>query len=469
MKIRALIAALIVVVIGTTAGASVGIGGNVPVIINSPAAGSTLSGTVDVTATYDGTGFDVATVTVGGVQLGSDSAQPISFSIDTTRVPNGAHTLTVAVRYARANGNKRWQKASINVNVNNVVQPPPPPPPPPGDWYKVADEWQAFTLSQTSEVRFGKGEQWAYKTLGAGTHECSYHVFGDPAVGIFKECQVGGTAPPPPPPPPPPPSGLYFNGDFETGNLSQFNDFHDAHLNRVPPGFQVVARPDGGGYMARVNVQDGPDTSTYGDLAMLWEGNGGNAYSLPYLQLGQTTWFRLDFLIPNNTDSRYPGSYRPDPGAFGIMHTWHTNPGVVPTAYSTNMGPFGGGGVGNTSDPACLRLHVRGGPGEGIATGATFYQTDGAAQTQANRKPLKFNHWYSSVIKLKFGTDASTGHVEWYVDGVLQVNASVATYPSGGGGLGHEAGLYRGPTKPGLEVVYIDNMRSGPTRESVGG
>lgn len=91
------------------------------VTINSPASGATLTGTTSVTATFVGTRFDIATVTIDGTQLGSDSTQPLAFAVDTKRVSDGAHTLTVAVRSGRP---KRWQKASIPVTVKNAVPPP---------------------------------------------------------------------------------------------------------------------------------------------------------------------------------------------------------------------------------------------------------------------------------------------------------------------------------------------------------
>lgn len=85
------------------------------VTITKPASGATLAGFVAVEATYTGKNFEIAAVTVDGKQLASDSAKPIAFSIDTTRVPDGPHTLTVAVRYRTSGGNRRWQKASIPI------------------------------------------------------------------------------------------------------------------------------------------------------------------------------------------------------------------------------------------------------------------------------------------------------------------------------------------------------------------
>lgn len=92
------------------------------VTINTPASGATLTGTTSVTATFVGSRFDVATVTLNGTQLASDSTQPLAFAVDTRRVSDGAYTLTVAVR---AGSPKRWQKASIPVMVRNAVAAPP--------------------------------------------------------------------------------------------------------------------------------------------------------------------------------------------------------------------------------------------------------------------------------------------------------------------------------------------------------
>jgi len=90
------------------------------VVINSPASGTTLQGTVTVTATYTGTGFNIATATCDGVQFASDSSQPLSFAFDTKKVADGTHTLTVAVKYKKG-GTYRWDKASMPITVKNAV------------------------------------------------------------------------------------------------------------------------------------------------------------------------------------------------------------------------------------------------------------------------------------------------------------------------------------------------------------
>lgn len=99
------------------------------VTITKPMSGAQLKGTVTVEATFSGKNFDIATCTIDGQQLASDAAVPISLAIDTTKVADGARTLTVAVRYRTAGGKLRWQKATIQVMVANVIAPEPTPPP----------------------------------------------------------------------------------------------------------------------------------------------------------------------------------------------------------------------------------------------------------------------------------------------------------------------------------------------------
>lgn len=61
-------------------------------------------------------------------------------------------------------------------------------------WQKVAAENQAFTLTAATTVRYGAGSTWITKTL-SGTVNCSNGVFGsDPAVGVYKQCEIPNTS-----------------------------------------------------------------------------------------------------------------------------------------------------------------------------------------------------------------------------------------------------------------------------------
>lgn len=76
--------------------------------------------------------------------------------------------------------------------------PPPPPPPPPTGWTQVAVEHGNFTLTASSEVRYGAGTAWSTKVLGPGTYACDNPTFGDPAPGADKVCEARTTVAPPP-------------------------------------------------------------------------------------------------------------------------------------------------------------------------------------------------------------------------------------------------------------------------------
>jgi hypothetical protein len=129
-----------------------------------------------------------------------------------------------------------------------------------------------------------------------------------------------------------------------------------------------------------------------------------------------------------------------------------------------------GGGV--SGDPATLLLRPVGGLDPYNQTFTRLYQTNGLPQTQANRVPIRYNHWYEVVTHIVFGTTSQTGRVEWWVDGVQQTSADVPTITQVGSsvpGVGHQVGLYRGPSRSDTDTIYIDGVRVGPTRASVEG
>jgi hypothetical protein len=89
--------------------------------------------------------------------------------------------------------------------VASETSPPPPPPPPPepsGEWTKIANEGEAFTLNASQNVRYGAGTSWVTRAVSGGTSRCDNAFFGrDPLYGVVKSCQVQTAAPPPNPPP----------------------------------------------------------------------------------------------------------------------------------------------------------------------------------------------------------------------------------------------------------------------------
>src|SRR6058998_4716 len=100
--------------------------GSLIVTITSPASGSTVSGSIPVTASVS----IVGSLLVRGVQfkldganLGAqDTAAPYSVSWNTTTVGNGSHTLTATARDAAGN---RTTSSPVSVTVSNADTTPP--------------------------------------------------------------------------------------------------------------------------------------------------------------------------------------------------------------------------------------------------------------------------------------------------------------------------------------------------------
>src|SRR5206468_2815924 len=103
--------------------------GSLIVTVTSPASGSTVSGTVPVTASVT----SVGALTVAGVQfkldgnnLGAeDTAAPYSVSWNTTTASNGSHSLTAVARDAAGN---RATSVAVAVTVSNGAPPDTTPP-----------------------------------------------------------------------------------------------------------------------------------------------------------------------------------------------------------------------------------------------------------------------------------------------------------------------------------------------------
>jgi hypothetical protein len=94
--------------------------------ITAPTSGSTVSGTVAVTASAsDNVGVTGVQFKVDGANLGAeDTSAPYSISWNTATMGNGSHTLTAVARDAAGN---QKTSASITVTASNAAPPPPPP------------------------------------------------------------------------------------------------------------------------------------------------------------------------------------------------------------------------------------------------------------------------------------------------------------------------------------------------------
>ncbi|MDB5163684.1 MAG: hypothetical protein JWS12_301 [Candidatus Saccharibacteria bacterium] len=94
------------------------------VTLTSPANGATISGSVNVAATAsDNVGVTKVNFEVDGTQVSSITASPFTYSWDTSKVTNAAHTVK-ATAYDAANNTNT---STVTVTVNNTTTPPPPP------------------------------------------------------------------------------------------------------------------------------------------------------------------------------------------------------------------------------------------------------------------------------------------------------------------------------------------------------
>jgi hypothetical protein len=97
------------------------------VSVTSPAAGSSVSGVVGLSASAsDDVGVAGVQFLVDGVAVGAeDTAAPFSGSWDSSSVANGSHTVSAVARDASGN---RTTSAAVAVTVSNAGSPPPPAP-----------------------------------------------------------------------------------------------------------------------------------------------------------------------------------------------------------------------------------------------------------------------------------------------------------------------------------------------------
>lgn len=477
------------------------------VVINKPANGAVLKGTSTVEATYTGLNFEVATLTIDGKQLATDSAQPISFAIDSTKIADGARTIVVAVRY-RKGGTRRWDKASITVTVDNAVTPVPTPPTVPaiptglkavaGDgqvtlsWNAVesADVYQVYLndanhkldVQGTSYVVTGLTNGTTYNFRVSAHNSVGYGDWTDPAI---TGTPVGAVVPPPDPQPQPPqPSTAYFVEDWSTG---KFESVRWAYLNVMDaPGWvnaptvgpasgrvKVVSDPAGSGKKCvRLEIRDSDADWAAGpgldkeEVASDAQKTWGGSFSF-----GTIRWFEWDIYFPYTADEKFEFPHGADQPYFK-MHGLHP-PG--PTGWSAiQLGweAFQWKADGDQANYKNIYLPMRveagtwnnGGPNPNDR----FYNLLSMTDANGNRIMANHNRWVKLVWGVKFNYD-STGWFEAWVDGknVVPRHSRPTSWNTDGQNY-FKYGLYRraGNTFPesGRTVVYYGRTAIGKDR-----
>ena len=136
-----------------------------------------------------------------GVAELSGTATSANWTVATVPLQDGDNSITVRVYDAENNRASRKLLVVHHATPETKTSPE-------GTWSTVADEWQAFAVDGTQQVRYGVGTSWTTRSV-TGVGECTNSAFGgDPAPGLVKSCAIltAVSAPAPAPSPSPSPS-----------------------------------------------------------------------------------------------------------------------------------------------------------------------------------------------------------------------------------------------------------------------
>jgi Polysaccharide lyase len=199
-----------------------------------------------------------------------------------------------------------------------------------------------------------------------------------------------------------------------------------------------------------------------------------------YEKAGAETWYRLRMLLPSGTNASYPGKFNAVQTCcegWNTFWSWHE--------YQVGgMSPAIGRSTWCGVPAGCLQVKWVGG------RGTAYYVDDKDASGKGI--PLKFDHWYTILVHVKWSHLASDGYAEVWIDGrqmfgpgiggVPQRFATLWAHTDGRPAAVHmTVGHYRrgsssyngsttgGHSNYGDDTTYVDDLLIGPTRTSVGG
>jgi hypothetical protein len=250
-----------------------------------------------------------------------------------------------------------------------------------------------------------------------------------------------------------PSAATYFVGDFDTCNLSQWPDLWDASNGRVTA---LTSPTFGSTCSAKVVTSSAPDSSVAGDASMV-----NQLYGNTWEQNRADTWYRAQFLLPSGTDPRYPGVFRvnqsPGQAGWNMFIEWHNPPcSSCPGTYTS-------------SEFGLAQYHPEGKLGMRVSGGDA---TNPSTVVLVDSAPLLWDHWYDVLVHFVYSPDPNVGLYELWVDGRLVFSGRAATiYRSPDGVIRSnrlQVGHYRGTTD-WTDTVYVDGVRVGSSRSSLGG
>ncbi len=236
-----------------------------------------------------------------------------------------------------------------------------------------------------------------------------------------------------------------FVGDFESGDLSQWAGREAARDDSI----QIVTAPTrAGNYAARFNVRAGERVSN-GNRAEIIHDNGDRA--------GREVWYRWSFLIPKDfVDVEWK------PKLWQCIGQWHDQPDA---ARGETWDDF----PAHSPSIAVYYTSKNGAPAIEIWNG--IYAKNEIQQVVASA-PIVKGVWQDITFHIRW-SQGGDGFVEPFLNGAPLIAPNGTEHracgPNMWNGASHylKIGLYRSSEITETNSVYFDEVRSGPTRDSV--
>jgi hypothetical protein len=303
-----------------------------------------------------------------------------------------------------------------------------------------------------------------------------------PQISAPPPADSGATSAPPPPPPGPRTEFPLWQGGFETGNFSQWKQLNGNLADR-DRYFGIVPNPAVEGRYSFRSTVDGNarEAGQAGQRSMVLlfpnnvpQNNTTGAYE------GSERWYR--------TAMYFPADFNPSPNsAWNWLVQWHNWPdGPCCSNLAISVDARRGGEK--------LSLRVMGGGDQAHPVENNDIITErnpaGFLEWFVGDPVLRRNHWYDSLVHVKWSADPSKGFVEWWLDGRRIVSRAMPTLywyadnnrnyagaTPGPGQAYYMEGYYRpntlpdgaptGPVDTSVETVYFDGAQIGKTAPSV--
>jgi hypothetical protein len=405
----------------------------------APAAGVTVSGAVDITATAsDVSGVAGVTFLVDGSELSTDTAAPyIHGGWDTTLLPDGEHTITLIATDALGNATTLTRTVNVAGPTLDLAGPELALTTPEADAVVSGFVDIAATASDPSGVAgvtfLVDGDVvstdtaapyahsgWDTSFLGSGPYVIS--AVATDLLGFQTTATRTVTVPPTVGPPPSSSGSLpgvpLRRADLETGDLTQFDGLQQVAADRI----QVVASPVAEGvWAARFEVRLGDQ----------WQSSTGNRAEV-VIQTneieGDERWYQWNTMFAPD----YPFV---DTG-FQIVTQWHATAG--------------------SSQP--MLILFASGDHLGFKTVESTADLKPTPSVVHWRGPLKRGSWHAFRLHVVWSANPAVGSVELWHNGVKVVGpVSVATMIPGQG-VYLKQGLYRSATHTAVGVVHHDGL-----------